>query len=216
LLMPYRILLTAFVAAWLWTTGHADGFMIDSPLIDAGDPNELDPDGTRRDIGPYGGQYALTPMPVLPTWPPPEQTPTPVPTAPPTETATPFPTPPPTNTPLVTGVTIDMPSHLFRPGDPCYCSVTVINADTAPLTEYPLFVILDVFGDYFFAPSFTQTPDYFPGPWSTGVTIIEVLPEFEWPETGTSASGIIWYAALTDPAVTHIVGQSDSWEFGWE
>ncbi|HPQ42002.1 MAG TPA: DUF1565 domain-containing protein, partial [bacterium] len=53
----------------------ADGFAYDSPLIDAGDPAETDPDGSRRDIGPYGGPYARTPMPVIPTWPPPEHTP---------------------------------------------------------------------------------------------------------------------------------------------
>jgi len=32
----------------------------DSPLIDAGDPSILDPDGTRSDIGATGGPYAAT------------------------------------------------------------------------------------------------------------------------------------------------------------
>ncbi len=132
----------------------ADGFAFDSPLIDVGDPDELDPDGTRRDIGPYGGPYALTPMPVIPTWPPPDQTPTPAPTytSTPTPTSTPSatsiptetPSPTatlspvasetPTQTPSITGVTIAMPSHWFSPGNPCFCTVTVTNTDTYPLT----------------------------------------------------------------------------------
>jgi hypothetical protein len=202
----------------------ADGFAYDSPLINAGDPDVQNPDGSRRDIGAYGGPYAQTPMPVIPTWPPPTLTPTPAtgtPTATPTQSdQTPTPTPPltpsPTATPLVTGVTITMPSRHYQPGDPCYVTVTVTNADTQPLTDHPLFLILDVYGEVFFAPSFTTDFDYYPGPWPHGTTPIEALPEFEWPDTGTAATGIVWYAALTDPAVTRIVGEWDVWEFGWE
>jgi hypothetical protein len=134
----------------------------------------------------------------------------------PTPSPTPTPTPSPTSTPLDTGVTITMPSHHYQPGDPCYVTVTVTNADTQPLTDHPLFLILDVYGEVFFAPSFTTDFDYYPGPWPQGATPVEALPEFEWPDTGTEASGIIWYAALTDPAVTRIVGEWDMWEFGWE
>ena len=208
----------------------ADGFAFDSPLIDAGDPDELDPDGTRRDIGSYGGPYALTPMPVIPTWPPPDQTPTPVPTdtstptptSTPSATSTPTATPSPvasetpTQTPSITGVTIAMPSHWFHPGNPCYCTVTVTNVESVTLTGYPLFVILDVYGLLFFAPSFTTTFETYPGPWNPGETIVEALPSFSWPDTGTSASGILWYAALVDPTGTFIVGEWDSFEFGWE
>jgi hypothetical protein len=173
------------------------------------------PDGSRRDIGAYGGPYALTPMPVIPTWPPPEQTPTPVPSPTPEQTDTPAATPSTTPTPLVTGVTITMPAHQYQPGDPCYCTVIVTNGDPEPLIDHPLIVILDVYGEYFFAPSFTGDFDYYPGPWPAGATPVETLPEFTWPDTGTSASGIIWYAAITDPAVTRIVGEWDAWEFGW-
>ena len=194
----------------------SDGFAFDSPLINAGDPDVLNPDGSRRDIGAYGGPYALTPMPVIPTWPPPDQTPTPVPTstpsAPPTfpdaQTATP--------TPLVTGVTITMPTHHFKPSDTCYCLLTVTNSELDALDNNPLFLILDVYGGLFFGPSFTHDADWYPGPWPTGDTCVEAIPAFIWPETGTSATGIFWYAALTDPALTQIVGEWDAWEFGWE
>ena len=109
-----------------------------------------------------------------------------------------------------------MPAHWFEPGDPCYCTVTVTNADPDPLTGYPLFVILDVYEQLFFAPSFSMTPEAYPGPWASGDTLIDVIPLFIWPDTGTAASGIFWYAALVDPTGSFILGEWDSWEFGWE
>jgi hypothetical protein len=118
--------------------------------------------------------------------------------------------------PDVTGVSITMPSDYFYPGDACFCSLTVTNADATPLTDHPLFLILDVFGELFFAPSFTSDFDFYPGPWPHGNTIIDALPEFIWPDTGTSAIGIVWYAALTDPAISNIFGEWDMYEFGWE
>ena len=109
-----------------------------------------------------------------------------------------------------------MPTHHFRPSDTCYCTVTVTNGDPGSLDDNPLFLILDVYGGLFFGPSFTQDADWYPGPWPSGDTRVEAIPAFIWPETGTSATGIFWYAALTDPAVTQIVGEWDAWEFGWE
>ena len=162
-------------------------------------------DSTRGRIVMYGG-YSETGS-LNDTW---EYYDVPTPTPSPTETPTPTATPP------VTGVTIDMPSHLFHPDDLCFCKVTVTNAEPDPLTNHPLFVILDAYGVYFFAPSFTQTPETYSGPWPAGNSDIEVIPEFAWPDTGTGASGLFFYAALTDPAVTHIVGEWDTWEFGWE
>ncbi len=43
---------------WLDIDEHDYHYYEDSPLIDAGDPDILDPDSTRSDIGPYpGGPY---------------------------------------------------------------------------------------------------------------------------------------------------------------
>ncbi|MGB3975759.1 MAG: hypothetical protein WBM27_05015, partial [bacterium] len=111
---------------------------------------------------------------------------------------------------------ITMPTHHFRPGDACYCTVSVTNGEPGSLDDNPLFLILDAYGALFFGPSFTHDADWYPGPWPSGDTRVEAIPAFIWPETGTSATGIFWYAALTDPAVTQIVGDWDAWEFGWE
>ncbi len=190
----------------------ADGYAWDSPLIDAGNPDPAynDPDGSRCDLGPYGGPLATTPMPVIPTWPPPD---TPTPTVTPTPSMTP--------TPVcdVTGVTIEMPLEMYYPGDTCYVTVTVCNATGSPLVDYPLFVILDVYGTFFFGPGFTGAfdsylRDYPVFPWDA--TVVPVLDPFTWPDTGTSAAGILFHAALTDPEVSVLFGEMDTFEFGWD
>ncbi len=162
----------------------------------------------------------------------PTSRPTPTPTAPPprTPTQTPSPLPPsptqiPTLTPTATqppsctttGVTVWMPSHHFKPGDTCSCSVTVCNATEKNLTGYPLFVILDVLGEYFFAPSFSDYDNYltlYPE-FQPGETTITVIPEFPWPENAGTLDHVLWYAALTNPEITALFGSMDTWEFSW-
>ncbi len=189
----------------------SDGYAWDSPLIDAGNPDPAynDPDGSRCDLGPYGGPLATTPMPEIPTWPPPD---TPTPTVTPTPSMTP--------TPVcdITGVTIEMPREMYYPGDTCYVTVTVCNTTGSPLLNYPLFVILDVYSTFFFGPGFTGEYDsYLPDHpvFPSDVTFVPVLDPFIWPETGTSAAAILFHAALTDPEVSLIFGDMDSFEFGW-
>ncbi len=119
--------------------------------------------------------------------------------------------------PGLTRVAVSMPGTLFHPGDLCGCSASVVNLDTAPIDGYPLFVVLDVYGSYFFAPGFTEFDSYlddYPA-FPLGITTIDVLPEFVWPAGVGSANGIKWYAALTDPAMTGLYGELGTWEFGW-
>ncbi|MBN1355804.1 carboxypeptidase regulatory-like domain-containing protein [bacterium] len=117
-----------------------------------------------------------------------------------------------------TGVRIEMPSDMYHPGDTCYCRVDVCNNDPVPLEDHPLFVILDVYGTCFFAPGFTTDYDNYISlhpSYPFGVTTVEVLPAFIWPEGAGQADGIVWYAALTDPYITSIYGEWDSFAFGW-
>ena len=137
--------------------------------------------------------------------------PTPTPTSPDT------PTPEPTQ-PCTMGVTLWMPSNHFSPNDICSCSVTVCNDTGASLEGYPLFVILDVFSAYFFAPSFD--PDYdnyldlYPS-FAPEKTVIDVLPEFNWPAGAGDVDGVVWYAGVTDPSISGLIGDYDMWIFGW-
>ena len=108
-----------------------------------------------------------------------------------------------------------MPSDYYRAGDPCACKVFVCNPDTPAYENVPLFVILDVFGTYFFAPAFNEFDYYTIDSLLQGIFEQEVLPTFSWPEGAGSADGIYWYAAMTDADISELLGEMDSFEFGW-
>lgn len=116
------------------------------------------------------------------------------------------------------GVTLTMPSDYYRPGDECFVTGTVCNNTGMTLTGFPLLVILDVYGTLFWGPEFTEEfetylTDY--PQYTENETIVNIVPSFTWPDTGTTATGITFYAAVTDPCVSFLYGDMDSFEFGW-
>jgi endonuclease/exonuclease/phosphatase family metal-dependent hydrolase len=162
---------------------------------------------------------------ITPTWMPgttPTPTETPVsPTATPTlvfsaTPATPSnsPTPTPSSGCSSLGSKLDMPSHEYHPGDLCYCKVTLCNPFSNPYSETPIFVILEIYGSYFFAPSFADFDRYVQDI-PPGITMIEILPSFQWPSGAGTASGIRFYAGMTNQAMTALRGDFDIFEFGW-
>ncbi len=139
-------------------------------------------------------------------------TPTPTPTNPP---QTPTPTATPTSGCNELGVTLYMPAHEFETNDICSCKVTVCNPGPDTYTDVPLFVILDVYGTYFFWPGFTNELDYRKIAVGLNSADVEILPEFEWPAGSGSADNILWYAAMTNPEMTDLFGDMDTWTFSW-
>ena len=113
---------------------------------------------------------------------------------------------------------IEMPAESFEPGDPCWCHVHVDNFDGVTLTGNPLFVILDVFGELFFAPSFGSFDSYLSlhPSYPPGRTTIVVLPEFPWPADTGTITGINWFAGLTNPDMTALYGSFGTFTFGWD
>jgi hypothetical protein len=109
---------------------------------------------------------------------------------------------------------IYMPAHHFSPGDLASCTVSVWNAGTDELKRYPLFVILSLFDNYYFAPSF-EGIDYYINDFHVGLTELTVLPEFSWPSGVGSAEGLVWYAALTNPEMTALASEIGVYDFGW-
>jgi hypothetical protein len=107
-----------------------------------------------------------------------------------------------------------MPTDDFGPGDDCFCDVILCNPDQETYDDIPLFVILDVYGLYFFAPSFSDF-DYYVEVVNPGEKTISVLPVFPWPSGVGNATGILWYAAMTDPAITGLFGELGMFSFGW-
>ncbi len=152
-----------------------------------------------------------TPTPVA------TRTPTSTPTLP--DTPTPDVPPTPTWTPqacLSMGVAIDMPAHTFQPNDLCYLNIWLCNTSDVPLLDSPVFVILEAFGQYFFAPSWRSTLDYYMLSVEPGKTLLNVLSVFNWPSGSGTASGFVFFAAMTDPDIHYILGEYDLWEFGWQ
>lgn len=219
--------------AWEAVAGDRDVFVVTSAgsAICRGCFEVEEGEAPTPTITPTG---TITPTPTLT----PTASHTPTPTLTPTATNTLTPTPTmttptytptmqlPTNTPTPiptgcheTGVSISMPAHLFSAGDPCNCHAIVCNAEGSTITNYPLFVLLDVYGSYFFAPSFNSMfdnylslyPQFYPGE-----TDVEVIGDFDWPSGVGAASGLIWYGALTTPEMTDLFGQLGTFEFGWE
>lgn len=113
-----------------------------------------------------------------------------------------------------TGVTIIMPSDHYHPGETCSCDLVICNGEDEVLTGYPLFVILDVYGMFFFAPSFGEF-DYYDDTFEVGESTVQVLPAFDWPEGAGAAGPVAWYAAFTDPEITTLFGDMDMFQFQW-
>jgi len=147
---------------------------------------------------------------------------TPSPTATAAHTRTPTRTPTPggdTPTPgaecVTTGITLLLPRTDFVAGDLFSLDADVCNATAASLNGNPLFIILDVHSQYWFAPSWTQSVNFYIREFRPGSSLIEVIPSFNWPANAGAASGIRFWGALTDPAITSIFGEFDSIEFSF-
>jgi hypothetical protein len=107
-----------------------------------------------------------------------------------------------------------MPSHYFRSGDLASCTVSLYNFELITFNDIPLFVVLDVYGQLFFAPSFDgyswYTVDVPPGQ-----SDIQVIPSFFWPDNTGTADNIHWYAAMLDETFSYLIGEPDMFTFGW-
>lgn len=126
------------------------------------------------------------------------------PTATPEPTVTPSPNP---------NVRVWMPSNHYRPSQTAACYVG-FRHDAYSLSDCPLFVILDIHEQFFFAPDFNEFSFY-----TVNVSAVEtgitVLGPFFWPEGCGSAEDIRWYAALTNPSMTTVISNIDMFTFGW-
>jgi hypothetical protein len=86
----------------------------------------------------------------------------------------------------------------------------------------PLFVVLDVYGSYYFWPSWTHydppaSPeiDYREELLEIGVRELSIIDPFPWPDAGGPVEGILFHGALLTPDMTGIYGEMDSVEWGY-
>ncbi len=116
-------------------------------------------------------------------------------------------------------VNLGMPANTFSAGDPFGVDITVCNPGDA-LDSVLVFAILDVAGEYFFAPSWRHPPDgaidaYLYEPLPSGETEITVIPEFPFPDGVPAMSGLKLYSALTDVSVSEIIWNLEIREFSF-
>lgn len=160
------------------------------------------------------GEPTNTPMPptITPSPRPSTATPTPQPseTNPPTT---------PTATPTTAGdsMTLDLTlnASFFQAGNPFLLTYQIVNP-TANSFNTALWIILDVYGAYWFFPSWTTAPEYEPKTIASGADtgIITVL-DFAWPQTDSHAEGLRFWSALTDTTVFNLFSDVRFVEFGF-
>jgi len=80
---------------------------------------------------------------------------------------------------------------------------------------FTLFVLLEAFGTYYFAPGFTTSVDSYQIDELTGERELIVLGDFYWPEgAGEVHEGVRWLSALLTPEMV-LFGDISIWSFGW-
>ena len=86
------------------------------------------------------------------------------------------------------------------------------------MTGIPVFVLLEVYGEFWCAPSWVHVDedvDWYTEDIPTGFKTMEIIPEFSWPEVDGDASGLKFWGALVNKEFTDILGEYDIWEFGY-
>ncbi|MBN2053651.1 hypothetical protein JW905_01935 [bacterium] len=147
----------------------------------------------------------ITPTP-LPTY-----TPSPIPTDTPTMTPSPEPTMTPTPIETYTTVQIATNQAAFQSGDRFILAIYVDNH--APACEADQFVILDVYGQYWFWPAWDQDVGCALRQFPAFDSAIELLLDFIWPQGAGAAQGIIFWAALLEPGTIDLIGNVSSCSF---
>ena len=118
-----------------------------------------------------------------------------------------------------TGVFLVMPSKMYSPGETFYMTAYVNNVTDRGLSGYPLFIILDVMDEYWFGMSWKSMDDgidYILADYPLGISIFPIFEPFIWPEGEPGMQGVRFWAALTDPFITEVVGFGSMVEFGWD
>jgi len=156
-----------------------------------------------------------TPLPTetpVPTDTPPPATSTPTPTEPPDPTETPFPT----STPIPGDPEIDLVinQEMFRAGDQFL--LTCRTSNPGPAIELEQYILLDVWGSYYFWPTWTEDLDFVFRSFPRGFDETETILEFSWPEGAGSAQDIRFWAAYLLPQTAELSGNYDMLTFGFE
>ncbi|MBN2056411.1 hypothetical protein JW905_15920 [bacterium] len=173
-------------------------------------------------------QWILGPVPPTPQpTEPPTRTPSPLPSSTPTATPTygatftPTETPEPSATPGITPsatvypITVDIFTNQdrFRPGDQFLLATEITNHGRSHFVDE--YIVLDVYGTYFFWEDWTQEIDCKDRSIKSGGFYQEEILAFEWPAGAGSADGLAFYMVLTDYNTFDLMSNVDFCMFGY-
>ena len=102
---------------------------------------------------------------------------------------------------------------MFREGDSFTLDARLANMDPSPADFY-LFVILDVYGEYWFAPAWSGSVDAYALTGLLGVRMMRVL-QFDWPAVSGGADGLRFWGGLVMEGSIELFGYFDMVEFGY-
>lgn len=108
------------------------------------------------------------------------------------------------------GMRIHISDTWASPGDRFSVWGYLYNDGTQPLQNVPVMVLLEVAGMYWFWDSWSTEVDFEVMDVDPGVTLLNIMPEFVWPDTGDSTfEGIRFYGAMLFPDMSDILGGLD-------
>lgn len=157
------------------------------------------------------GEPTHTPHPPTATASPFPATATPTPLA--SQTAQPSPTPTSGSGSIV--FLFGLNADFFQPGDPFLLTYQIQNSTPSDVSA-ALWIILDVYSQYWFYPGWTQTAEYDAQALGAGAdTGVRIVFDFDWPQTDSHADGLMFWSALTTPDTFELITEVKSAEFGF-
>lgn len=144
--------------------------------------------------------------------PKPSQTPSnPTNTPNPSHTATVTPSPTPTGD--FFSITLQINQTMFNAGDLFDLRHQIIRQGSAVTLDK--YIILDVYGSYFFGPGWTQNLDFETQTFPDGYNQTLPILNFQWPEVSGHAGGLKFYAGCLYAGTVNLVGDISMVEFGY-
>jgi len=189
-----------------------------TPITPTNTPSPNPPTSTPTAIVPtptptIPGQPSNTPIPTRT----PEQTYTPkptiTPTAPPSEpTNTPVP-PTETHPPDYFAITLLLNDDYFEAEEEFHLQCEIQRYGSTVTVEQ--YILLDVYGLYFFWPSWSEDLDFENHTYPDGYHETSSILQFIWPEVQGHADGLFFYAGCLYTGTTTLIGEVSMVEFGY-
>lgn len=102
----------------------------------------------------------------------------------------------------------------FNPGDIFRLEARIIPPENVSQRS-TLWVILDVYGSYWFGPAWTQIPDCYILP-EFDKPVHETILYFVWPDNCGVASGLAFWGAILDADTNELLGAYDKVYFSYQ